>query len=161
MSPKAPTLEAATAFVKSYGAAIALTHNPNTTAEEIAAALVRHYGSTFTAYDHGHVVAAPPNDPDFWLKGVTTHLKRFWKSGLGWDMQLSDFRIEVVGEVAAKCHVTWSILPVDREGCTWTNVYGWRDGGEVGAEDGLTGAFESVVSDKETEELFRRVPGFL
>ena len=88
-------------------------------------------------------------------------MKRFWKSGLGWDMQLSDFRIEVVGEVAAKCHVTWSILPVDREGCTWTNVYGWRDGGGGGAEDGLTGAFESVVSDKETEELFRRVPGFL
>jgi hypothetical protein len=39
-------------------------------------------------------------------------------------------------------------------------VYGWRDGGEV-SEDGLRGLFESVVSDEETEELFRRVPGFL
>jgi hypothetical protein len=161
MSTTTSTLEAATAFVKSYSAAIARTHNPNTTAEEIATALVRHYGSAFTAYDHGHVVAAPPNDPDFWLKGVTTHLKRFQKSGLGWDMKLSDFRIEVVGEAAAKCHVTWSISPARQEGWEWTNVYGWKDGGEVGAENGLRGAFESVVSDQETEELFRRVPGFL
>lgn len=161
MSTTTPTLEAATAFVKSYSAAIARTHNPNITAEEIAAALVRHYGSAFTAYDHGHVVAASPNDPNFWLKGVTTHLKRFQKSGLGWDMKLSDFWIEVVGEYAAKCHVTWSISPANQEGWEWTNVYGWRDGGEVGKEDGLRGAFESVVSDEETEELFRRVPGFL
>ena len=161
MSTTTSPLEAATAFVKSYGAAIALTQTPNITAEEIAAALVRHYSSTFTVYDHGHVVAAPPNNPDFWLKGVTAHLKRFQKSRLGLDMRLSGFRIEVVGEDAAKCHVTWSISPANREGWTWTNVYGWKDGGEVGAGDGLRGAFESVVSDEETEELFRRVPGFM
>jgi hypothetical protein len=40
-------------------------------------------------------------------------------------------------------------------------VYGWRDGGEVGADDGLKGAFESVVSDDETEKLMQRVPGFM
>jgi len=75
-------------------------------------------------------------------------------------MTLSDFRIEVVSEEAAKCHVTWSISPVEGEGWAWTNVYGWRDGGEVG-KDGLRGMFEFVVSDEETEELLRRVPGFV
>lgn len=75
-------------------------------------------------------------------------------------MKLSGFRIEVVSENAAKCHVTWSISPVTGEGWEWTNVYGWREGGEVGA-DGLKGAFESVVSDEETEKLFQRVPGFI
>jgi hypothetical protein len=160
-SPSSSTLEAATAFVRSYGAAIALTQNPHTTVEEIATALVRHYSPHFTANDHGHTVTAPPNSPSFWLSGVTTHLKRFQKSGLGLDMKLSDYRIEVVGERAAKCHVTWWIQPGEgSEGWGWTNVYGWRDGGEVGG-DGLRGMFESVVSDEETEELFRRVPGFL
>ena len=78
-------------------------------------------------------------------------------------MQLRDFRIEIVSEspAEAKCHVTWGIEPVNGvEGWVWTNVYGWRDGGEVG-EDGLEGAFVSVVSDEETEELFKRVPGFV
>jgi hypothetical protein len=153
-------LEAATAFVQSYGAAISLTQKPHTTVPEIASALVRHYSPTFTAHDHGHTVTAPPDSPSFWLSGVTTHLKRFQKSGLGLNMKLSDYRIEVEGEKAAKCHVTWFIQPVEGEGWGWTNVYGWRDGGEV-SEDGLRGLFESVVSDEETEELFRRVPGFL
>jgi hypothetical protein len=154
-------LEAATAFVKSYGAAISLTQNPDITAEEIAAALVRHYGSSFTAYDHGYTIAAPANEPNFWLTGVTTHLQRFQSSGLGWNMQLSDFRIEPTSDSAAKCHVTWSISPAKGEGWEWTNVYGWRDGGEVGADDGLKGAFESVVSDDETEKVMQRVPGFM
>lgn len=66
-----------------------------------------------------------------------------------------------MSEQAAKCHVTWSISPKTGEGWEWTNLYGWRDGGEVGAEDGLKGAFESVVSDEETEKLFQRVPGFI
>lgn len=161
MSTTTSPLEAATAFVESYGAAIALTQRPNITAEEIAAALVRHYGSTFTAYDHGHVVTAPADDSEFWLKGVTTYLKRFQKSGLGLDMKLGAFRIEVVSEAAAKCHVTWSISPANMDGWEWTNVYGWRDGGEAVADDGLRVAFESVVSDGETEELFRRVPDFI
>ena len=39
-------------------------------------------------------------------------------------------------------------------------MYAWKDGGEVG-EDGLKGAFESVVSDDETEKLMQRVPGFM
>jgi hypothetical protein len=156
------TTALASAFVKSYGSAIALTQNPNTTAQEISTALVRHYAPTFTAYDHGYTISAPANDTnmDFWLTGVTTHLKRFQKSGLGWDMQLSDFRVEVVGEAEAKCHVTWSIKPLDREGWAWTNVYVWRDEGEVG-EDGLRGLFGSVVSDEETERLMQRVPGFV
>ena len=47
------------------------------------------------------------------------------------------------------------------DGWEWTNVYGWKDGGEAVADDGLRGAFESVVSDGETEELFRRVPDFI
>jgi hypothetical protein len=156
------TTALASAFVKSYGSAIALTQNPNITAQEISAALVRHYAPTFTAYDHGYTIVAPANDAnmDFWLTGVTTHLKRFQKSGLGWDMQLSDFRVEVVGKVEAKCHVTWSIKPLDREGWAWTNVYVWRDEGEVG-EDGLRGFFGSVASDDETEQLMQRVPGFM
>lgn len=154
------THEAATAFVKSYGAAISLTQEPNVTAKTIAAALVRHYGPSFTAYDHGHIVAAPANDPNFWMTGVTKHLQRFEESGLGWDMKLSEFRVEVVSKSAAKCHVTWSITPAKGEGWAWTNVYGWKDSGEVG-DDGLRGAFESVISDDETDKLLQRVPGFI
>lgn len=165
MSTTTPTtnsnaIESATAFVKSYGAAIALTHQPDSTIETVATALVRHYAPAFTAYDHGYTITVPANEPEFWLKGVMTHLKRFQKSGLGWNMKLSDFRIEVVSEFEAKCHVTWSIEPLDREGWAWTNVYVWRDEGEVGG-DGLRGAFGSVVSDDETEQLMRRVPGFM
>lgn len=154
------TISNATAFVQSYGSAIALSQDPNIFAETIAKALVRHYAPTFTANDHGHIVTAPPKDPLFWLNGVTTHLKRFQKSGLGWDMRLTDFRIEVVDDATADCHVTWAIEPKDREGWSWTNVYTWKDGGEVG-EDGLRGAFVSVVSDEETEELFKRVPSWI
>jgi hypothetical protein len=49
---------------------------------------------------------------------------------------------------------------LDREGWAWTNVYVWRDEGEVG-EDGLRGFFGSVASDDETEQLMQRVPGFM
>ena len=163
MSTASPptTLESATTFVKSYGAAIGLTQRPNVTAQEIAVALVRHYGPLFTAYDHGYTIAAPANEPDFWLKGVTTHLQRFQKSGLGWDMELSNFRIEVTSESTAKCHVTWSISPARGEGWAWTNVYEWKDEGAGIEADGLRGAFESVVSDDETEKLLQRVPGFI
>lgn len=154
------TTSNATAFVQSYGSAIGLTQEPNISAETVAKALVRHYAPTFTAHDHGHVVTAPPNDALFWLIGVTTHLKRFQKSGLGWDMRLTKSQIEVVDESTANCHVTWAIEPKDREGWNWTNVYTWKDRGEIG-EDGLRGAFVSVVSDEETEELFSRIPEWM
>jgi hypothetical protein len=160
-SPSHPnTLVFATAFIKSYGSAIALTHQPNTTATTIASALTAHYASTFTAHDHGHTITAPHNDPDFWLKGATKHLQRFQKAGLGWQMSLSDFRIEVVDESTAKCYLTWEIEPLEREGWSWTNMYLWRDEGET-EEGGLRGAFGCVECDEETEGLMRRVPGFM
>lgn len=156
------TKSAAEAFTRSYGAAISLTQQPNYSATEIAAALVRHYSPNFTAYDHGYTIS-PSNDPEFWLKGVTMHLERFQKAGLGWKMELQSSRVEVTSADAAKCHLTWAIEPESTsgvEGWSWTNVYGWRDG-EVDDRDGLRGAFVDVISDEETEGLMKNVPGFM
>lgn len=44
--------------------------------------------------------------------------------------------MEDVGEREARCFVTWSVEPLDREGWSWMHVYFWRDEGEVSGEGG-------------------------
>jgi hypothetical protein len=152
--------QAAEAFSRSYGEAIDLTHQEEASAEEIATALVRHYSPKIVCFDHGHLITAGDDDPNFWQTGVTKHLQRFQKTGLGWKMKLRDYRVETLSETAAACHLTWEFMPTRGDGWSWTNVYGWRDGNSV-SPNGSRGAFEYVVSDNETEELMKRIPGFM
>jgi hypothetical protein len=151
---------AAEAFCRSYGEAIALTTQEGVSAETIATALVAHYSPKYVAFNHGHTITANDDDPNFWQAGVTKYLQTFQKTGLGWKMKLRDYRVEVVSRSAAACYLTWEFLPAKGDGWAWTNVYGWRDG-ESTSPDGSQGAFEYAVSDNETEELLKRVPGFM
>jgi hypothetical protein len=150
---------AAEAFSRSYGEAIDLTTQEGVSAEELATALVGHYSPKFVSFNHGHVTSAG-DDANFWQAGVTKYLQTFQKAGLGWKMRLQNYRVEVLTPSAAACHLTWEIMPANGDGWSWTNVYGWRDG-ESTSPNGSKGAFEYTVSDNETDELLKRVPGFM
>lgn len=150
---------AAEAFSRSYGEAIDLTQQEGVSAERIATALVQHYSPKIVCFDHGYTITAG-DEPKFWQTNVTTHLQRFQKTGLGWKMKLRDYRVEVLSDSAAACHLTWEFLPSRGESWSWTNVYGWRDGDAM-SPNGSKGAFEYVVSDNESGELMRRIPGFM
>ena len=152
--------EAAEAFSRSYGEAIDLTHQDGASAEIIANALVGHYSPKIVCFNNGRIITASDDDPNFWQTSVTQYLQTFQKTGLGWKMKLQDYRVETLSDSAAACHLTWEFMPAKGEGWSWTNVYGWRDGDST-SPNGSKGAFEYVVSDNETGELLKRIPGFM
>lgn len=148
--------EAAQAFVRSYADAMELSLDPNTPLETCATALSSHYAPNFVAFTKGYVISTG-EDPDFWHKGVLTHLKRFQKAGLGWKIHLKASRVEALSDTAAACFITWEIEPAKGEGWCWENIYGWRGGQGEGAK----GGWEYTVSDNEFDELIKRYPKFM
>lgn len=180
-TPRTPIATAATAFLASYARAMHLA-DPSTSAQAtniplIAAALGAHYGAGCTAYTLSHRASFP--SADAWVPGIATHLERFDRCGLGYDIFLERHRVEPVSEGSALCWATWRIRPrasSGTEGWEWENVYAYRrapavgGGGEAGRKIGGEGAdawekpegwWEFIVSDNEISGLLARVPNFM
>ncbi|KAF4535508.1 Histidine ammonia-lyase [Lasiodiplodia theobromae] len=189
-APHTPIATAATAFLASYARAMHLA-DPSTSATKstniplIAAALGAHYGAGCTAYTLSHRASLP--SADAWVPGIATHLERFDRCGLGYDIFLARHRVEPVSEGSALCWATWRIRPragSETEGWEWENVYAYRraptgtvgggggggGGGEAGRKIGGEGAdawekpegwWEFIVSDNEISGLLARVPNFM
>ncbi|MDI1492266.1 MAG: hypothetical protein OHK93_003478 [Ramalina farinacea] len=144
--------ESATAFAQSYAAAMHLGQQASTTPESCGEALANHYLPTFTAYVMGtqtQIVA------DTRIAGVTDHLQKFQKHGLGMDVRLKALRVEVVSELgSALCWITWEVFPKNgQSGWAWENCYGYR---KTQDKEG----FEFSVSDNEIALLAQHCPGF-
>jgi len=148
--------EAADSFTTSY--ASAMQSGSTTSLQDCASRLASHYGPSFTSFTLGHVMEMGNSSQA--LKMVEDHLKRFNASGLGYDIAMTERRIEILSAGSALCHITWQIKPRPEsglEGWKWTNCYGFRrDGNGEGK-----GWWEFVVSDQEYEQLMGRLPGFM
>lgn len=105
------TKEKATAFAKSYGAAMELKlRQPSASNHEIAVGLASHYNPTsMVSFSLGakHEVGSD----DTGIAGVKMHLDNFVKHGLGVDIRLAKSRIEPVAPGTALCWITWTIHP--------------------------------------------------
>ncbi|KAK3062424.1 hypothetical protein LTS18_004078 [Coniosporium uncinatum] len=148
--------EAAESFTAAY--ASAMQCDTTTSLSDCASLLVSHYGPSFTSFTLGHVIELGNSSQA--LKSVENHLKRFNASGLGYDIAMTEHRIDVLSAGSALCHVTWQIKPKAEsgvEGWKWTNCYGFRRNGNGEGN----GWWEFVVSDQEYEQLVGRMPGFM
>ena len=152
---------AASAFVASYAAAMALGADPSNTLPAVADALASHYplSTTFTALAFGTVSLLPDRAKS--AQSVLEHLERFAHSGLGIDIFMEKHRIEVVSPGSALCWITWAIRPSDgTKGWNWENVYGYR------RVAGLEGSepiqhWEFAIADHEIGELLQRKPSIM
>ncbi|KAK4997627.1 hypothetical protein LTR66_002991 [Elasticomyces elasticus] len=162
----------ATAYITSYANAMHLSASPSTTPSQCATALGAHYGPGMVSFGCGSTFTFPSTATA--SANILTHLERFSRAGLGWNIRMVEHEVQVVSDGptgSALCWITWEIRPVevgvgDRgagsgvEGWRWRNLYGWRGGpgeGEVQKE----GRWEFAVWDEEIKGLLRRVPDFL
>jgi len=152
---------AASTFVGTYAAAMALGGRPINSLPSVAEALASHYplSTPFTAFTFGHVTVSPNRTNC--TENILGHLERFARSGLGTDIFMEKHRIEVLSPGSALCWITWAIRPKDgTKGWNWENVYGYRRvTGPEGSEPEQH--WEFVISDHEIEELLQRRPGIM
>ena len=152
---------AASEFIASYAAAMALGGDSSKTLISVADALSAHYplSTPFTSFTFGHVAVF--TDRAHAIVTILAHLERINRSGLGIDVSMEKYRVEVVSTSSALCWITWAIKPRDgTEGWTWENVYGYR---KPVTSDGQAqkGYWEFVVSDQEIEGFLKRKPDFM
>lgn len=157
----------AEAYCRSYAEAVnLLARDKATSTTNLAEAIFSHYMQPgFTVFSLGQRTTM--DDGNTTLPGVKSYLDRWVELGLGLDLRMNKYRVEVVSDLPqqggglALCRITWSIHPPagsewHGKGWDWDNVYAFRV--PPGQDDGY---FEFVVSDNEIAALLQRCPNFM
>ena len=142
----------ATKHAQSYANAMHLGRDASTTAQACGEALAPHYlPNIFTLGQQSSMATRQEA-----IESTASHLKRFEKQGLGFDVRLKQLRVHPLSPGSAMCWMTWEIYP--RNGQTpwdWENIYGYRK--TTAGREG----FELIVADNELSSLLERYPDFL
>ncbi|KAH8814690.1 hypothetical protein DL96DRAFT_1624584 [Flagelloscypha sp. PMI_526] len=165
---------AAQLFVSSYARAMHLSSQSDNL-PFIASSLAAHYHpKTTMCFTVGHVAA-------WGEESVATHLTRFERSGLGFNIFIEEdkTKVDVLGDGNAMCWVTWTIRPKvgsGVDGWSWQNIYAFRRapagaveseekvvriGGEETGWEKPEGWWEAIFGDNEILGVLERRPNFL